>query len=127
MFFTFYNAKNEYNCNQIDWKGKNGKWYNASQRNNNFINRSYELAYQRTHMTPLPVGVFIYQLINLTAEIYYHGLTWGNVSNAAVLGMSYCGEYGFAIALGWILGDWAYGIYSGETTTDVLNRYPIRW
>ena len=30
-------------------------------------------------------------------------------------------------ALGWTFGDWAYGWYSGTTTTEVLSRYPIRF
>lgn len=126
-FFTIYSARNEYLCNDYGWKGRNGSWYNASQRNNNFVNRSYKLAYEITHNAPFPVAVLLYQGIEIAADMRFQGLNWGNLSNAITLGIGCSGTIGFCIALGWTLGDWAYGWYSGTTTTEVLSRYPIRF
>lgn len=49
-------------------------------------------------------------------------------NNTAILVGALCSGYGLVIGIGWTLGDMAYGYYSGQSTTDVLNRYALlRW
>lgn len=80
--------------------------------------------------SPLTAGGALYSLINTSYDLFcvQHGLTLGDMVNAAILTGAFCSGYGLVIGIGWTLGDMAYGYYSGQSTTDVLNRYALlRW